>query len=90
MKRYLIIFIGRVQGVGFRFTYYNIALKYKLLGHIKNLSNGNVEVIAQGKEENIKKSILEIGNTNSFIRIDDYFIKEIEKDETLKDFKVIY
>lgn len=90
MKRYLIIFVGRVQGVGFRYTYYNIALKYNLLGQIKNLDNGNVEAIVQGKEEDIYKSIIEITKVKSFIKIEDYFLKELDIDDKLKNFKITY
>ena len=48
MKRYLIIYSGIVQGVGFRWSIKNLANKYNLSGYVKNLSNGNVEVQIQG------------------------------------------
>jgi hydrogenase maturation factor HypF (carbamoyltransferase family) len=38
-----IVFSGRVQGVGFRFTALNIANRYRLTGHVRNLSNGAVD-----------------------------------------------
>ncbi len=48
------IFKGRVQGVGFRWTVVDHAEKYQLTGTVKNLSNGTVEVIAQGSEQALK------------------------------------
>jgi len=41
-------FKGRVQGVGFRWTVLDVAQRHHLKGTVKNLSNGCVEVIAQG------------------------------------------
>ena len=43
-----IIFTGRVQGVGFRFTVYDMANRYQLIGQVRNLGDGTVEMIAQG------------------------------------------
>lgn len=44
---------GRVQGVGFRFFTYQQAKKLNLLGYVKNLDNGNVEIIALGESKQI-------------------------------------
>ncbi|NQU18540.1 acylphosphatase [bacterium] len=46
-----IIFKGRVQGVGFRFTVQRIALNLGITGWIKNFANGDVEVIAEADRE---------------------------------------
>ena len=45
---------GNVQGVGFRFTAENIARNLKVLGWVKNLSDGRVEVVAQAEEAALK------------------------------------
>jgi acylphosphatase len=45
------IFIGTVQGVGFRFTAERIARDSGVCGWVKNLRNGNVEIIAEAPEE---------------------------------------
>ena len=39
---------GRVQGVGFRFFTYQQAQKFGLFGYVKNLDNGDVEILVQG------------------------------------------
>ena len=44
-----IVFSGRVQGVGFRFTAHRIALRYELTGFVRNLPDGTVEVVAEGE-----------------------------------------
>jgi acylphosphatase len=55
-----IIFIGRVQGVGFRFTAHRIANRHFLTGFVRNLYDGSVEVLAQGRPEDIDDCIAEI------------------------------
>ena len=54
---------GRVQGVFFRETTWQIASELKLTGGVRNLSDGRVEVQVSGKEETVKSLIkwLEIG-----------------------------
>lgn len=42
---------GRVQGVGFRYFISNIARDLELKGYAKNLFNGDVEIIAEGRHE---------------------------------------
>jgi acylphosphatase len=42
-------FSGRVQGVGFRFTCHSLARGYEVAGHVRNLANGQVELVAEGE-----------------------------------------
>ncbi len=51
------IVIGKVQGVYFRGTTVSRALELGLTGYAKNLSDGSVEVIAEGKKEKIAKFV---------------------------------
>jgi acylphosphatase len=44
---------GKVQGVFFRASARNEALRLGLIGYAKNLPNGNVEVLACGEESAI-------------------------------------
>jgi acylphosphatase len=48
-----IIFTGRVQGVGFRYTAYHIANRYKITGFVRNCPDGTVEMFAQGPADDI-------------------------------------
>ena len=54
---------GKVQGVGYRYFTEKIAKNLNILGYVKNLEDGTVEVVAQGKEEDLQKFIeqLKIG-----------------------------
>jgi len=47
--RYLIQ--GRVQGVGYRYFVVRQADAAGLLGHVRNLPDGRVEVVAEGPEQ---------------------------------------
>ena len=51
MVRYEVIFKGRVQGVGFRYTAQDYAQGLGLLGWVRNLADGSVQLVAEGEEE---------------------------------------
>jgi acylphosphatase len=55
-----IVFSGRVQGVGFRFTAMNIANRYGLVGTVRNLPDGRVEMLAQGHPEDIEDCLRDL------------------------------
>jgi acylphosphatase len=46
--RLTVLYIGRVQGVGFRYTAKKVAAGFELTGTIRNLPTGEVELIAEG------------------------------------------
>jgi len=46
-RRY--VFHGKVQGVGFRWKTRAIAAEYPVVGHVKNLADGSVELIVFGE-----------------------------------------
>ena len=50
-------FHGNVQGVGFRATARRKAQELGLTGIVRNLKDGSVELIAQGKEEQLKSLV---------------------------------
>jgi acylphosphatase len=48
-RHYLVV--GRVQGVGFRFFAYGAAAREGIHGWVRNLSDGCVEIVAEGEAE---------------------------------------
>ncbi|HEY4328345.1 MAG TPA: acylphosphatase [Phycisphaerae bacterium] len=54
-ERRTIIFSGRVQGVGFRYTTVQLAQDLPLSGTVQNLPDGSVQLIAQGEPAAIEK-----------------------------------
>jgi acylphosphatase len=57
MVRVGLIIEGRVQGVFYRAYTQKEAQNYQITGYVRNLPNGDVEVIAEGEEKAIKKLI---------------------------------
>ena len=48
-----VFFEGRVQGVGFRWTVKNLARGYDVIGWVKNLPDGRVEMQAGGETNEV-------------------------------------
>lgn len=73
MQRVQVVFKGGVQGVGFRYTMQNLALKHRLSGWVKNMPDGyTVMAEFQGPEDRIEKMLQNMQN---------YFsIEHIQKD----------
>jgi acylphosphatase len=62
---------GHVQGVGFRYFVINQAQILNLTGWVRNLSNGDVEIMAEGKPLELEQLIgkLIIGSSGSHVLI---------------------
>lgn len=55
-----VYFAGRVQGVGFRYTVMQIAAEFDVAGYVRNLSDGRVQMEAEGRLEEIDAFIRSI------------------------------
>jgi len=55
-----ILFFGQVQGVFFRATARDMAVRLGLKGEVKNLPDGSVELIVQGDQEEVEEFILKL------------------------------
>jgi len=60
MQRVIIFYSGRVQGVGFRFTVRRLACGYNVVGTVRNLSDGRVELIAEGTRSELEAFLIGI------------------------------
>jgi acylphosphatase len=47
-------YFGRVQGVGFRYTAHGLAQRFAVAGHVRNLPDGSVEVVAEGAADQVE------------------------------------
>lgn len=45
-----VLYSGRVQGVGFRYTAQALAAGYPVAGYVRNLPSGEVELVAEGED----------------------------------------
>jgi len=48
-ERRRVHFSGRVQGVGFRFTAQRLALGFEVVGYVRNVPDGRVDLVAEGE-----------------------------------------
>jgi acylphosphatase len=54
-QRREIHYSGWVQGVGFRYTVRRLAGLYQVTGFVRNLSDGRVELVAEGPRQEIDR-----------------------------------
>ena len=55
IKKIRAIVSGRVQGVGFRISTLHKARQIGVRGYVRNLTNGNVEILALGQADKVDK-----------------------------------
>ena len=60
-----VIFSGRVQGVGFRYTTKDLARGFEVCGWVKNLPEGTVELQVMGEEDEVESFIKEIAEESN-------------------------
>jgi acylphosphatase len=84
-----IVFSGRVQGVGFRFTALNVANRYGLTGYVRNVPDGDVEMLAQGQGQMIDDCIRDLQDSFEGI-ISHIDIEEATPDSKLADFRITF
>ena len=75
-----IVFHGRVQGVGFRYTAKYMAQSLELTGWVRNEPDGTVTMEVQGREALINKLLSGL-NSNQFISIEWIDTEEIPPEE---------
>lgn len=66
-----LFYSGRVQGVGFRYTAAALAREYGIVGWVRNLRDGAVELVCEAEEEKVKKFIAALSQEMS------HYIKDV-------------
>ena len=82
-----IVFHGRVQGVGFRYTAKYLAQSLELTGWVRNEYDGTVTLEVQGRDTLINKMLVGL-NHDRFISIDWMDTEDIALEEGEKSFSV--
>jgi acylphosphatase len=69
-KQVHVFYSGRVQGVGFRITAEETAHQLGVVGWVKNLRDGRVELVAESEEATLQRFLDELraGPMKNFIR----------------------
>lgn len=55
-----VIFSGRVQGVGFRYTAKDVSRDLGLTGWVRNLADGRVEMVVEGELDPIEELLKQL------------------------------
>lgn len=84
-----IVFKGRVQGVGFRFTALRMASRYQLTGYVRNMPDGAVEMLAQGQAADIDDCISDIDESFADY-VKETIINDVPADPKYTDFKITF
>lgn len=71
-KQAYVCYSGRVQGVGFRFSVREVTCGFEVTGFVRNLSDGRVELVAEGDEAEVQAFLAAIHET----QLDNYIRKE--------------
>jgi acylphosphatase len=65
----IVIFEGRVQGVGFRYTTCRVAGGFDVTGAVRNCPDGSVECVVEGEKKEIDAFLEELsGEMGQYIR----------------------
>ncbi|MCU0651869.1 MAG: acylphosphatase [Candidatus Omnitrophica bacterium] len=88
-KQLHLFFSGQVQGVGFRFTAVNTANNLNITGWVKNLSDGRVEILAEG-EKPVLEDYLNRMRRHFNNYVNDVDIEWLEAGGEFTDFRVIF
>ncbi len=83
-----IIVSGLVQGVGFRYYALQKARALGVTGYVKNLTTGQVEVIASGDEGQIDDLINDLRVGPGHASVSNVDLEKIDLDDTFNDFTI--
>jgi acylphosphatase len=79
---------GRVQGVGFRFSVKSIATGYDVVGWVKNLIDGRVELEVQGEEGEVDEFLEAVLGSHLRRHIHRFVVHEIPWRNGVKGFEI--
>ena len=81
---------GEVQGVFYRANTQERAEELGLVGWVKNLGDGSVEIVVQGEEESIKEMMSWCYEGPAGSMVEDVHVSWEEIEEIFKEFSVRY
>ena len=88
MKRVRMIVRGNVQGVGFRMYSEREAARLGLGGYVRNLSTGDVEIVAEGRTDAVDRLIAWSKYGPPAARVEDVDVTEQDATGEFSDFGI--
>ena len=89
-KRVHVFIEGRVQGVFFRAETQNTANRYHVKGWVRNLYDGRVEALFEGKEEAVERVVLWCNQGPEYSSVTSVEVKEEPFTGEFDSFSIIY
>jgi acylphosphatase len=83
-----VLYEGRVQGVGFRFSVRSIATGYDVVGGVRNLIDGRVEVEVQGDATEVEAFLEGILDSHLRRHISRFIVHEAPVKRDVKGFAI--
>ena len=80
---------GRVQGVGFRYIVKSLVPGYEVLGAVKNLPDGRVEMVAEGQQVELEDFLQAIRDSGLRRNIQDEELVWGEAEDKFRGFNII-
>ena len=87
-RRAVILVKGRVQGVFFRVSTAQTAIELGIKGHVENLMDGNVRIVAEGTTENLEKLIEWCGEGPPRAKVESVEFKWLPPEGGFIDFRI--
>lgn len=85
-RRFLIT--GYVQGVGYRFFAMRAAARHQVLGTVRNLDDGRVEVIAEGERDAIDEFKKDLATGPAMAKIIEIDETDLQVTGLYRDFRI--
>ena len=87
-QRAFILVKGRVQGVYFRASVVQTATGLGIRGHVENLADGNVRIVAEGTTEDLEKLIEWCGEGPPRAKVESVELKWLPPEGGFVDFRI--
>jgi acylphosphatase len=81
---------GKVQGVRYRTYVQESATELDLVGYVKNLTDGTVEVVAQGLPDTLKEFVEYLNEGSLLAKVESVSIDWRSARKTYQEFSVLY
>ena len=88
-EAYLVRIRGVVTGVGFRYATRAFVFQFpEVKGYVRNVCEGQVEILVQGKKEHLEVIISWLKHGPSYARIDEIKINSVPVSRELEYFRI--
>jgi acylphosphatase len=81
---------GRVQGVGFRYSIKSLATGYEVVGWVRNLIDGRVEIEVQGEATEVEAFLSAILDSHLRRYITKFVSREVGAKGGVRGFEITY